>query len=62
MRILKNMCGWLCCIILIFTASGCSSSLKPMLIDQLIGFATAITGAATTSWIQSMFNGVTSTS
>ncbi len=56
MRIRLAILGWISCVILVLTGTGCSNTLKPMLIDQLVGFATAITGAATTSLIQSLFH------
>ncbi len=42
--------------------SGCTENLKPLLMDQLVGFLTAVTGAATTTWVNSLFNaGTTAT-
>lgn len=55
---MKNMLAkWFiipCLGLIILSASGCNSMVKGLVIDQLVGFATAITSAGATSLIQSL--------
>lgn len=41
-----------CLSLIVLSASGCNSVFKGLMIDQLVGFATAITSAGATSLIQ----------
>jgi hypothetical protein len=46
-----------CLALVMLAATGCSSVFKGLLIDQLVGFATAITSAGATSLIQMLLGG-----
>jgi hypothetical protein len=48
-----------CLGLIMLSASGCNSVFKGLLIDQLVGFATAITSAGATSLIQMLLGGTT---
>jgi hypothetical protein len=58
---MMKLLGGSCVILLALSSTGCNSEVKGLVIDQLVGFASSVTSAATTSLIQSMF-GTTSSS
>jgi len=56
-RTILGICG---ALVLTVTATGCASSeLKYLAINQLVGLATAVTSAASTSLIQSILGSST---
>jgi hypothetical protein len=52
---MQRILGFSCALMLTMISTGCDSTVKGIVIDQLIGFASSITSAATTSLIQSWF-------
>jgi hypothetical protein len=53
-NVLKSIGGG-CAVLALLVSIGCSPELKALAMNQLVGFATAITSAASTSLIQSLF-------
>jgi hypothetical protein len=47
----------ICLCLSFLSAPGCSSVVKGVVIDQIVGVATALTSAVTTSLIDSLFGG-----
>jgi hypothetical protein len=59
---MKKFLGAGCVLLLALTSTGCDSTIKELVIDQLVGFASSITSAALTSLVQSAFGTTTSAS
>jgi uncharacterized protein YcfL len=49
-----------CVLLLAFTSAGCNTDVRHLVVDQLVGFASSVISASTTSLIQSLFSSVSS--
>jgi hypothetical protein len=52
-----KLLGGSCALLLVLSSTGCNSEIKGLLLNQVVGFATAITSAAATSLIQLLLGG-----